>query len=741
MTSNKSFSLVCLWVLLITVLSYLYAYPFDIFSRGAHLGKADPSLALWIFDWQLSHLSSGNLTELFTGNMFYPLDHSVVFSINMLSTVILNIPLFWLTGNPELSFTASIHFSFILCALGMFVLARRLKLDIPSAIAASFIFSFSEFRLYFTSHLSLLTMQWMPFTLLFIHKYIDEGRKTHLYWAALFFCMQITASAHYAIFFSIIVLAFAGVLCLQQQITSWKKLFGDAVGPAILTLAVGAACYYPYLKVSHNFGFSRPFGEQIRYGADVEVYLSAAHSYFLGPLTADFGHIEGYASPRFTALFLTAAAMILYRIPVARLTFISKFDLVLVALAVLSFFTWKSQTTWIPVCVSKFPFTENWDSLVWQLIILTPISWLALIRLGLTDMVRSIVSGLRGQKVFFLYFVIGFLAFLISLGPAMKVNGFAFALNPVITLLFFVFPGFDSIRAISRISGLVPLGLSITSGLALMLIAQRLKKAYLKNLFYIIFIGLLLFEIFPGKGVNPPYKKDEPSNPEYAWLKGQAGAGPVLEWPIHSPFDGEALYVERSLIHKKPMVNGFGSYQWRGHKKLSKMKNLSQPETLLSLYAFGVRYLLVHKVGGEFPKWATGKIGQFEMSRKFENTLVYENNNAGTQFLPDNYWKKFNLLIARKGKDRCKLVLGFESPDNYYVSKIRNAMKVRFEGEESRLIKEKELILYPDLWRDGDKIKMRLDEESCSAKQIFFLIDGNKHEVQFTTIDLENPPV
>lgn len=738
MNSKNSIVLIGLWFFLITVLSYMYSYPFDIFSRGAFMGGTDISLSMWILNWQLRHLSSGNYAELFGGNMFYPLDNSVVFSVNMLSTAVLNIPLFLITGNSELSYNASNFLSFILCSASMFLLARSLKLDVPAAIVASLVFSFSEFRLYIHSYLNLTSMQWMPLTLLFIHNYIEQGKKAHLYWASLFFSLQITASAHHGIFFSIIVLAFAAILCFQQKIWCWEKFLSDAVGPVIITVIVGAVCYFPYLKVSHNFGFSRPFSEQIRYGADLETYLSAAHSYFLGPLTARFGHIEGYASPRFTALFLTAAAIVLYRTPVARLTFIRKLDVGLILMAVVSFFIWQTQAAWIPLFAKVFPFTRSWDHLVWQLIILTPVTWLTAIRLSLTRIIRSLFSGLRRQNIFFLYFAIALLAFLISLGPAIKVNGFEFSLNPVTTFLFFVFPGFDSIRAISRMSGLVPLGLAITSGMGLMLIGQRIGSVYSKKLLYYFFIGLLLFEIYPAKGINPPYKKTEPAQAEYVWLKDQVGAGPVLEWPMHSPFDGEALYVERSNIHKKPLVNGFGSYQWRGHKKLSKMKDLSQQETLLSLYAFGVQYLLIHRIGRQFPTWATEKIGKFQRSKNFDNTLIYENKNARTQFLPDAYWKHFDPSIERRDKSHCKLVLTFKSPEIYYVSKRRKAIKIRLEGEGDLLLEEKDLILYPDLWRDGDKNKIELDEETCATKQIFFLIDDKKNAARFTLVDWNN---
>lgn len=714
------------WLTLITFLSYLYSYPLDIFSRGAYPEVPDLNLALWIFDWQLEHLSSGHFGDLFAGNMFYPLDNSVVFSITMLSTVILNVPLFWVTGDAEFSFNASLFFSYVLCALGMFLLARRLRLDVPSAVAASLIFSFSEFRLFLSGHLSLMTMQWMPFTLLFIHKYIEEVKKASLYWAALFYVLQITASAHYAIFFSFMVLAFSVVLFLQQQIREPQKIFYDALGPGAMALVLGAACYFPYLKVTQNFGFFRPFSEQIRYGANLETYLSAAHSYFLAPLTARFGHIEGYASPRYTAVFLTLAAIVLVRVPAKRLPFIRKLDIALMITAVFSFFLWKNHPTWIPIVVENFPVTRGWDSLVWQLINLTPITWLIIIRICLTRVFRGLFRGMVQKKTFFLYFSFSLLAAVISLGPVIKINQFELALNPVTTFLFFTFPGFDSIRAISRFSGLVPLGLAITSGIGLMLIGKKLRIAYSKNIFYFFVFAILLLETFPSKGANKPFRADKKAPLEYIWLKNQPGARPVLEWPVHYPFDLEALYVGNSIIHKKPLVNGYGSFQWRGHKKLSKMKDLFHKETLLSLYAFGVRYLLVHRTNGEFPSLATETIGQFQISKKFDDTLIYENKSAQTQFLPDDFWKKFILSIEPKQASRCQLVLSFQSPETYFVSKKRKALKIRLEVGDNQRIVDKELTLYPDLWRDGDRYKIQLSETSCRPRQIFFLIDGEK---------------
>jgi hypothetical protein len=106
----------------------------------------------------------------------------------------------------------------------MLLLARSLKLGYVASLLAALIFSFSEFRLGVSGYVHLITIQWIPFVLFFNHKYFDEGRKVFLYWASLFYLVQVTASAYYGIFFSIILLLFVGILFNQQKKLNLEKL-------------------------------------------------------------------------------------------------------------------------------------------------------------------------------------------------------------------------------------------------------------------------------------------------------------------------------------------------------------------------------------------------------------------------------------------------------------------------------------------------------------------------------------
>ena len=56
------------------------------------------------------------------------------------------------------------------------------------------------------------------------------------------------------------------------------------------------------------------------------------------------------------------------------------------------------------------------------------------------------------------------------------------------------------------------------------------------------------------------------------------------------------------------MVNGFGSFEWKGHHKLRHITNLSTVPAISTIEAFGIRYLVIHKKGGGFPSWEKGNI-------------------------------------------------------------------------------------------------------------------------------------
>ena len=606
------------WLFLTILLAYWFSYPLDAFSRHNFFGGNDQVPVLWVLNWQLTQLSSGNFDQLFTGNSFYPLDRPIYFNVSTFSTALFTLPVFLATKDSYICYAVAIFSSYILCSTGMLLLARSLKLDYAASFLAALVFAFSESRHGVSSYIHLLTIQWMPFTLLFVHKYFDEGRRVFLYWASIFYLMQITASAYHGIFFSMILLLFVCILVFQQDNFRLEKFALDA-GPPILIVGMIASIYFiPYLQEAHEFGFKRTIAEQSVYGAPLVTFFSLPSSYFFGSWTSHLNHIDGNTSPRYLPILMTAAALLILRktTPI-KFLFNSKLKNLTLGVIFLTPIVWFLRSSVTTLGGEVYSDLYLHPQLV-NTAIFTPFFLVTTGYFFTTEFFRKTYQSLRSEKFFLLYCSIAMLAFVVSLGPIVKLYGNQhITVNPIATFLYYVFPGLSSIRAISRMSILIPLGLGITTGIAYKIIRERLDKPYLKKIFSFIVLIILILEIYPAKGLYAPYKQPRDAIPEeYSWLK-QAPSGPVLEWPVSKSFLGDAVYLERSMIHQKKLINGYHFFEWEVRKKLAELTDLLNKRALLSLYAFGVRYLVMHQTGGGFPQWAGKNLGKFDQIKAF----------------------------------------------------------------------------------------------------------------------------
>jgi len=357
----------------------------------------------------------------------------------------------------------------------------------------------------------------------------------------------------------------------------------------------------------------------------------------------------------------------------------------------------------------------------------------------MTKFFRNIYQGLRSENIFLLYFSIAMLAFVISLGPIVKLyENQHIMVNPIASFLYYVFPGFSSIRVISRMSILIPLGLGITTGISYLLIRERLGGPFFKKIFSFIIFTLFLLEIYPAKGLYAPYKQVKNKLPEeYSWLK-KASDGPVLEWPMSVSFLGDLVYLERSITHQKKLVNGATSFEWDGRKKLAQLKDFSSERALLSLYAFGVRYLVVHRVGGSFPGWAGMNLGKFQRVQTFDNALVYLNKDSTTHFLPENFSDYFSASVEN-ANNKNRLILKFNSPSLHYVSKNKKQLKIKVNWKYNSTSSYYDWVFYPTLWQDGDSHELVLDENSSrdiESIELTYSAPGEQSEGVFRKIVL-----
>ena len=89
------------------------------------------------------------------------------------------LPVHAIARNPILGYNLLFLSTFVLSGLGMYLLVRELTGNPLAAFVAGLLFAFAPYRLAQSSHLQVLSSQWMPFVLYGMRRYFagDGGRE------------------------------------------------------------------------------------------------------------------------------------------------------------------------------------------------------------------------------------------------------------------------------------------------------------------------------------------------------------------------------------------------------------------------------------------------------------------------------------------------------------------------------------------------------------------------------------
>ena len=249
---------------------------------------ADHYLTSWILSWG-AHQLRDDPFALFEANIFYPFAHSLAFSEHLLAGVLLVLPFDLLHPAAVLDHNVLLLASFLLGGTGTALLVRELGGSLAGAAVAGALFAFGPLRLAQLGHVHVLSTHWMPFTFLFLHRFLATGRWwTGVAFAAAFL-LAMLSSVYYAYFFGIAVLLF---LALHA---SWRLPAAPRARQRALAL-VAVSCvalvptFLPYAVVRERYGLARDPAEALIFSAVGEHYLGE----FLTPLAYLRGrYLEG----------------------------------------------------------------------------------------------------------------------------------------------------------------------------------------------------------------------------------------------------------------------------------------------------------------------------------------------------------------------------------------------------------------------------------------------------------------
>lgn len=242
------------------LLTLLLTYPVSVGPATRALAvDADASLFLWTLGWDVHAFISQPLS-IFDANIYYPERLTLAYSENLLGSALVAAPVIWLTDNPVLAVNVVALLSCVLCGLGAYVLGRRLGLSAPAAFLAGIVFAFAPPRFLRIGQIH-LAVQWLPFTLAFLHSYFDYGRPRDLRLAILCFSLQALSSGHGAVFAVLAIAGLAIYRVLAGAPLDLARRARDVGVSGALLIAPAILSAVPYLIVQQEMGLKRALGD------------------------------------------------------------------------------------------------------------------------------------------------------------------------------------------------------------------------------------------------------------------------------------------------------------------------------------------------------------------------------------------------------------------------------------------------------------------------------------------------
>lgn len=292
------------------LLAIAMSYPLVLQLR-THIASdaGDPLLVAWMLAWDADRMRHG-FAGIWDAPNFFPYRHTLLYSEHFLGVAVFTAPLQWLTRNPIFVYNLAFLASSVLSAVGMYVLARWLTGRRDAAFVAAMISGCQPFRASHGSHLQLLVLGWLPFSIWALHRYFDSQRLRYLLASAAFYLLQALTSGYFA-YYGLLPLVLVAVYELWRTRRLSRRMCGHFAIASAVTIAVMFPVVRAYADLRRESGLRRPLDEITSQSADIGDYVSASRSlYIWGGIGSGRGEHE---------LFPGAVAIVLGVLSIARL--------------------------------------------------------------------------------------------------------------------------------------------------------------------------------------------------------------------------------------------------------------------------------------------------------------------------------------------------------------------------------------------------------------------------------------
>jgi Dolichyl-phosphate-mannose-protein mannosyltransferase len=260
-------------------LAIVFTAPISLRPHELAANDGDPLHISWILAWDAHQLIRDPL-HLFDSNAFYPYSSSLAFSEHLLGPALLAAPFFYLFGNALLAQNIVLVLTYALSALSMFLLMREILGREDAALVAGLVYAFHTYNFHEIARLQLVSVEWWPIALLYLHRLFTEGKRRDAFLCALFFVLQGLSCTYYLFYFALALalwISAYGLLTPGGMRRVWQL-----VPPFAAAGLVFFVISLPYREMLHSFGYERTLAN----GVDLLEYVRPPEGSFFARFVA-----------------------------------------------------------------------------------------------------------------------------------------------------------------------------------------------------------------------------------------------------------------------------------------------------------------------------------------------------------------------------------------------------------------------------------------------------------------------
>jgi len=176
--------------------------------------------------WWIKKSIELNKNPYYTEYLFYPNGASLILTSISYNSLIAQPLLYIFDENYYLTYNLLVLLSFVLSALGMYLLAFYLTKDKPASFFAAYIFAFSPYMIgHASGHLTLISLQWIPLFILFFIKFHKIQKIKYIFLCSLFLVLASLTTWYYPILIILFSIVYMAFFMIQKRNTLGKNYF------------------------------------------------------------------------------------------------------------------------------------------------------------------------------------------------------------------------------------------------------------------------------------------------------------------------------------------------------------------------------------------------------------------------------------------------------------------------------------------------------------------------------------